>query len=259
MGAVAREVYADVKGNRRPARRSDGTGARDPRLPEPPAAHAGLRDRAQVMDDGENVSLPPATEIQLVASCRRRSATFASMRRRLMSRSWWSRRREVELEIVDDGHGFDPLLRDPTRWPRLGLRRCGSEAGRSAVRSTSCRLRPRHAHRGTRAGVRDRGALVRCSSLTITLFRAGIASLLRAWGMDVVGQAADGIEAIDLTRAAQAGARADGRRDVTVQRARGDAGDQDRASRREGHHRHGLRGRPGPVRGGQERCRGVSL
>jgi DNA-binding NarL/FixJ family response regulator len=32
------------------------------------------------------------------------------------------------------------------------------------------------------------------------LFRAGIASLLKAWGMDVVGQAADGIEAIELTR-----------------------------------------------------------
>jgi DNA-binding NarL/FixJ family response regulator len=32
------------------------------------------------------------------------------------------------------------------------------------------------------------------------LFRAGIASLLKAWGMDVVGQAADGVEAIELTR-----------------------------------------------------------
>jgi DNA-binding NarL/FixJ family response regulator len=32
------------------------------------------------------------------------------------------------------------------------------------------------------------------------LFRAGIASLLRAWGMDVVGQAADGNEAVELTR-----------------------------------------------------------
>jgi DNA-binding NarL/FixJ family response regulator len=32
------------------------------------------------------------------------------------------------------------------------------------------------------------------------LFRAGIASLLGAWGMDVVGQASDGLEAIDLTR-----------------------------------------------------------
>ncbi len=30
------------------------------------------------------------------------------------------------------------------------------------------------------------------------LFRAGIASLLRAWGMEVVGQASDGIEAIEL-------------------------------------------------------------
>lgn len=32
------------------------------------------------------------------------------------------------------------------------------------------------------------------------LFRAGIASLLKAWGMDVVGQAADGNEAIELAR-----------------------------------------------------------
>jgi DNA-binding NarL/FixJ family response regulator len=32
------------------------------------------------------------------------------------------------------------------------------------------------------------------------LFRAGIASLLKAWGMEVVGQAADGMEAIELTR-----------------------------------------------------------
>ncbi|HEY4620944.1 MAG TPA: response regulator transcription factor [Gaiellaceae bacterium] len=31
------------------------------------------------------------------------------------------------------------------------------------------------------------------------LFRAGIASLLKAWGMDVVGQAADGNEAVELT------------------------------------------------------------
>lgn len=33
-----------------------------------------------------------------------------------------------------------------------------------------------------------------------SLFRAGIASLLRAWGMDVVGQAGDGLEAVALTR-----------------------------------------------------------
>ena len=32
------------------------------------------------------------------------------------------------------------------------------------------------------------------------LFRAGIASLLRAWGMEIVGQAGDGLEAIELTR-----------------------------------------------------------
>lgn len=33
------------------------------------------------------------------------------------------------------------------------------------------------------------------------LFRAGIASLLRAWGMEIVGQAANGLEAIELARA----------------------------------------------------------
>lgn len=32
------------------------------------------------------------------------------------------------------------------------------------------------------------------------LFRAGLASLLKAWGMDVVGQAANGFEAIELAR-----------------------------------------------------------
>lgn len=35
------------------------------------------------------------------------------------------------------------------------------------------------------------------------LFRAGIASLLRAWGMEVVGQASDGVEAIELARRLQ--------------------------------------------------------
>lgn len=35
------------------------------------------------------------------------------------------------------------------------------------------------------------------------LFRAGIASLLRAWGMEVVGQASDGIEAIELAHRLQ--------------------------------------------------------
>ena len=32
------------------------------------------------------------------------------------------------------------------------------------------------------------------------LFRAGLASLLKAWGMEVVGQAANGIEALELAR-----------------------------------------------------------
>src|SRR3990172_2721517 len=36
-----------------------------------------------------------------------------------------------------------------------------------------------------------------------SLFRAGIASLLRAWGMEVVGQASDGFEALEQTRKLQ--------------------------------------------------------
>ena len=32
------------------------------------------------------------------------------------------------------------------------------------------------------------------------LFRAGIASLLRAWGMKVVGEASDGLQALELAR-----------------------------------------------------------
>ena len=32
------------------------------------------------------------------------------------------------------------------------------------------------------------------------LFRAGIASLIRAWGMEVVGEASDGLEALEQTR-----------------------------------------------------------
>jgi two-component system, NarL family, response regulator LiaR len=35
------------------------------------------------------------------------------------------------------------------------------------------------------------------------LFRAGIASLLRAWGMDVVGEASDGLQTLELARTLQ--------------------------------------------------------
>ena len=88
------------------------------RLPRMPGCEIELR----VVDDGENVSLPPATEIQLVrivqeALSNVRKHAEASHVEVVVGADG----EEVELEIVDDGHGFDPLLRDPTGWPRLGL------------------------------------------------------------------------------------------------------------------------------------------
>ncbi|MBI4286834.1 MAG: response regulator transcription factor, partial [Chloroflexi bacterium] len=35
------------------------------------------------------------------------------------------------------------------------------------------------------------------------LFRDGLASLLKAWGMEVVGEASDGLEAVDKARRLQ--------------------------------------------------------
>jgi signal transduction histidine kinase len=123
MGAVAREVYADVR-EAIVGLRGAPTGLvpaiRDylSRLPRMPGCEIELR----VVDDGENVSLPPATEIQLVrivqeALSNVRKHAEASHVEVVVGADG----EEVELEIVDDGHGFDPLLRDPTGWPRLGL------------------------------------------------------------------------------------------------------------------------------------------
>ena len=204
MGAVAREVYADVR-EAIVGLRGAPTGLvpaiRDylSRLPRMPGCEIELR----VVDDGENVSLPPATEIQLVrivqeALSNVRKHAEASHVEVVVGADG----EEVELEIVDDGHGFDPLLRDPTGWPRLGLQtmRERAQAIGGALDLVSA---PGH---GTRIAVHvpvyeTEEALVRVLLADDhALFRAGIASLLRAWGMDVVGQAADGVEAIELTR-----------------------------------------------------------
>jgi signal transduction histidine kinase len=123
MGVVARDVYADV--------REAIVGLRG----APPGLVPALRDylsrlpsmsgcdvELRVVEDGEHVSLPPATEIQLVrivqeALSNVRKHAAASHVEVVLGANGDG----VELEVVDDGHGFDPLLLDPTGWPRLGL------------------------------------------------------------------------------------------------------------------------------------------
>jgi signal transduction histidine kinase len=123
MGAVSREVYADVREaivGLRAAPRGLVPALRDylSRLPRMPGCEIELR----VVDDGEAVALPPATEIQLVrivqeALTNVRKHAGASHVDVIVGADG----NEVGVEIVDDGQGFDPLLLDRTGWPRLGL------------------------------------------------------------------------------------------------------------------------------------------
>jgi signal transduction histidine kinase len=123
MGAVSRDVYADVReaivGLRA---RTAGDSFRASRLPESPAPHARLRDRASRRGRQGGRCLPPATEIQLVrivqeALTNVRKHAGASHVDVIVGANG----NEVGVEIVDDGQGFDPLLLDRTGWPRLGL------------------------------------------------------------------------------------------------------------------------------------------
>lgn len=123
MGEVSRAVYADVReaivGLRAtpagllPALR-DYLG-RLPRI-------AGCEIELRVADGEETVPLAPATEIQLVRIVQeaisnvRKHAGASHVKVTVVGDE-----HSVGVEIVDDGRGFDPLLLDPTGWPRLGL------------------------------------------------------------------------------------------------------------------------------------------
>ena len=123
MGAVSREVYADVREaivGLRAAPAGLVPAIRDylSRLPR----MAGCVIELRVADDGEGVALAPATEIQLVrivqeALSNVRKHAGASHVDVIVGADG----DEVGVEIVDDGQGFDPLLLDRTGWPRLGL------------------------------------------------------------------------------------------------------------------------------------------
>jgi two-component system nitrate/nitrite sensor histidine kinase NarX len=123
MGAVSREVYEDVREaivGLRGAPAGLVPAIRDylSRLPR----KAGCVIELRVTDDGDGVALAPATEIQLVrivqeALSNVRKHAGASHVEVIVRADG----EDVDVEIVDDGQGFDPLLLDRTGWPRLGL------------------------------------------------------------------------------------------------------------------------------------------
>jgi len=123
MGAVSREVYADVREaivGLRTAPKGLVPTIREylSRLPRMDGCEIELR----VEDGAEGVALVPSTEIQLVrivqeALSNVRKHAAASHVEVIVEAD----EEAVGVEIVDDGHGFDPLLLDRTGWPRLGL------------------------------------------------------------------------------------------------------------------------------------------
>jgi len=123
MGAVSRDVYADIREaimGLRAAPAGLVPALRDylSRLPR----LAGCEIALHVVDDADSISLPPATEIQLVRIVQealsnvRKHAGAAHVEVIVAADE-----EEVRVEIIDDGHGFDPLALDRTGWPRLGV------------------------------------------------------------------------------------------------------------------------------------------
>jgi signal transduction histidine kinase len=123
MGAVSREVYADVREaivGLRTAPKGLIPTIREylGRLPRMGGCEIELR----VGEEAEGVALAPSAEIQLVrivqeALSNVRKHAGASRVDVIVEAD----AEAVGIEIVDDGHGFDPLLLDRTGWPRLGL------------------------------------------------------------------------------------------------------------------------------------------
>ncbi|HEY4620945.1 MAG TPA: ATP-binding protein, partial [Gaiellaceae bacterium] len=82
----------------------------------------GCEIELRVDDEVEDVALVPSTEIQLVrivqeALSNVRKHAGASRVEVIVD----ANENAVGVQIVDDGHGFDPLVLDRTGWPRLGL------------------------------------------------------------------------------------------------------------------------------------------
>ncbi|HEU5312067.1 MAG TPA: ATP-binding protein, partial [Candidatus Eisenbacteria bacterium] len=123
MGEVAREVYADVREaivGLRAAPAGLVPALRDylARLPR----MAGCEVELHVVGVEESVPLAPAAEIQLVRIVQE---AISNVRKHAgasrVEVTVGAKGHSVGVEIADDGRGFDPLLLDPTGWPRLGL------------------------------------------------------------------------------------------------------------------------------------------
>lgn len=123
MGAVSRDVYADVREaivGLRAAPSGLVPAIRDylSRLPR----IAGCEIELRVVDDVESVPLAPATEIQLVRIVQEALSNVRKHARAShVEVTVGAEEEAVVVEIVDDGQGFDPLVLDRTGWPRLGL------------------------------------------------------------------------------------------------------------------------------------------
>ena len=115
----------------------------------------------------------------------------------------------LRTAVIDDGHGFDPARRRHRAGRGSASRPCRSERHRSAESSASRVSRGRApaswcgcpwALAGTRRTPTDGpDPLMRVLLVDDhAVFRAGLTSLLTAWGFDVVGQAGDGDTAIEL-------------------------------------------------------------
>jgi len=123
MGTVSREVYADVREaivGLRTAPKGLIPTIREylSRLPR----MNGCEVELHVREDTESVALVPSTEIQLVRIVQEALSNVRKHSRASRVEVIIEANEEaVVVDIVDDGHGFDPLLLDRTGWPRLGL------------------------------------------------------------------------------------------------------------------------------------------
>lgn len=125
MEKSARKVYGDVREAILDLRVSPSRQGLVPALRRYLEEYERMAGVTLRLDEGEGLDalqLPPAVEIQLVrivqealSNVRKHaSATSATVSIAIESDA-------VVLEVIDDGHGFDPRPSEPTGWPRFGL------------------------------------------------------------------------------------------------------------------------------------------
>ena len=125
MEETVRKVYGDVREAILDLRVSPSRQGLVPALRRYLEEYERMAGATLRLEEGEGLDalqLPPAVEIQLVrivqealSNVRKHAAaTSATVRITIDDGA-------VTLEVIDDGHGFDPRLSEPTGWPRFGL------------------------------------------------------------------------------------------------------------------------------------------